>query len=319
MSAAMVPDLRAVAQALDGQVAGRDTVLAPGPGHSRRDRSLAVRLDPAAPDGFLIHSHAGDDWRDCRDYVRQRLGLPQWQPGDEQRRTIPQKHVAKWDLAAADEEIDQGRHQFSEDELARIAAARRIWEEGEDPRGTPAEIYWRQGRKLDLPAELAGPVLRFHPRCPWRDENTGNTDRVPALIVPFRSIDDDAVTGIHRIALTAAGAKIGRRMLGIVHRCAVKLGPAGDTLAVGEGVETAMAAHMLGFAPAWALGSVGAITFFPLVDGVKELVILGERGDASARAVKFCGRRWRKAGRLVRVVMPNVGSDLNDVLAARSS
>jgi hypothetical protein len=83
-------DPRQVAQALGGQVAGRDTILAPGPGHSRQDRSLAIRLDPAAPDGFLVYSHSGDDWRDCRDYVRERLGLPKWQPGDEQCRFIPE-------------------------------------------------------------------------------------------------------------------------------------------------------------------------------------------------------------------------------------
>jgi putative DNA primase/helicase len=75
--------------------------------------------------------------------------------------------------------------------------------------------------------------------------------------------------------------------------------------------------RQLGFKPAWALGSVGAISFFPPIDGVQRLIILGERGDASARAIRFCGKRWRQAGRRVRVVMPNVGSDLNDVLIAR--
>jgi putative DNA primase/helicase len=310
---------RAVAQALDGNVSGRDTVLAPGPGHSRRDRSLAIRLDPAAPDGFLIHSHAGDNWVECRDYVRQRLGLPLWQPGDEQQRNIPQRHAEKWDMAAIEAQANEGPRAFSEDELLRIAAARRIWDEGDDPRGTLAETYLRNWRKLDLPVDLAGTVLRFHPRCPWRNENTGRTDRVPALIVPFRSIDGDAVTGIHRIALCADGGKVGRRMLGVIHRAAVKLDPAGDTLAVGEGIETCMAARVLGFAPAWAVGSVGAISFFPVINGVKRLVILGERGDASARAIEFCGRRWRKAGRRVRVIMPNVGSDLNDVLIMRKA
>ena len=40
------------ARALGGEVAGRDAVLCPGPGHSAHDRSLAVKFDPAAPDGF---------------------------------------------------------------------------------------------------------------------------------------------------------------------------------------------------------------------------------------------------------------------------
>ena len=84
----------------------REKRSAPGPGHTPRDRSLSVTLDSNAPDGFLIYRHAGDDWKACRDYVRQRLGLPSWQPGDEQNRTIPPKHVKKSDLAAIEPRED---------------------------------------------------------------------------------------------------------------------------------------------------------------------------------------------------------------------
>jgi putative DNA primase/helicase len=115
-----------------GQIAGKDTVLAPGPGHSAHDRSLAVRFDPAAPDGFLVFSHARDDWRECRDHVRQRLGLAGWDPGDGQQRTIPTHHVDKWDLAAIEGEAKEGPRAWTDDEVLRIAAARRIWEEARD-------------------------------------------------------------------------------------------------------------------------------------------------------------------------------------------
>ena len=105
-------------------------------------------------------------------------------------------------------------------------------------------------------------------------------------------------------------------MLGVVHRAAIKFDEVeSDSLAVGEGVETAMAARQLGFAPVWALGSVGAISFFPLIERVKQLFILSESGDASARAVRLCGTRWHRARRKVRIVIPDIGSDLNDVLA----
>jgi hypothetical protein len=53
-------DLRAIARALGGEVSGR-RVLAPGPQHSPKDRSLCVSLAPATPSGFLVHSFAGDD------------------------------------------------------------------------------------------------------------------------------------------------------------------------------------------------------------------------------------------------------------------
>ena len=70
--------------------------------------------------------------------------------------------------------------------------------------------------------------------------------------------------------------------------------------------------------PCWALGSVGAISFFPLLDGIKVLRVLGENdAGASAHAIEIISRRWRAAGRRVRSVMPKDGfGDLNDVLIA---
>jgi putative DNA primase/helicase len=313
-------DAENIARALGGEVSGRDTVLCPGPGHSAKDRSLSVRLDPTAPDGFLIYSHAGDDWRECRDYVRHKLGLPVWEPGDGQRRNVPPHHADKWDLAAIEAEANKGPCAWTEDEIIRIAAAQRIWDEARDPRGTLAERYLKEHRKLNLPDDLAGRIIRFHPQCPWRNENTGRMDRIPALIVPFRSIDDDTITAVHRIALNADATKRGRRMRGIVHRAAVKLDVPGERLAIGEGLETCMAARQLGYPPTWALGSAGAISFFPLIDDVKQILILGEQGAASACAIRLCGTRWRKAGRRVRVIMPDMRfSDLNDVLIAEKA
>ena len=138
--------------------------------------------------------------------------------------------------------------------------------------------------------------------------------------MPFRSIDDDAITAVHRIALNSDGTKLDRRMRGVVHRAAIKLNPLGKQLAIGEGLETAMATRQLGYGPAWALGSVGAISHFPIIDCVETLIILGERGDVSAQAIKLCGTRWKKAGRRVLIVMPDSPhSDLNVALIARKA
>jgi hypothetical protein len=69
-------DLRTVASALGGDVSGGQ-VLAPGPGHRQADRSMSVKI----VDGeVLVNSFAGDDPLQCKDYVRQRLGLPPWEP-----------------------------------------------------------------------------------------------------------------------------------------------------------------------------------------------------------------------------------------------
>ena len=195
-----------------------------------------------------------------------------------------------------------------------------MWDEATDPRGTEAERYLAS-RKLLVLVEDVGSVLRYHPRCPWRDEDTGTTIYVRALVAAFRSIDDDAVTAVHRIRVDQPERwpKTERRMLGVVHRAAVKLDPVGDTLHVGEGVETCLAARILGHAPTWALGSVGMIAQFPLIDGVARLRILGENDAASASASKLCGNRWHAAGRKVQIVTPDAGcGDLNDELVAKS-
>jgi hypothetical protein len=297
-----VQELRA---ALGGEIVSGQ-VLCPGPGHSTKDRSLAVK---PVPGGFVVFSHAGDDWKECHDYVRERLGLPHWQPGDEQYRRVPPRHLRAFDQAAIEEEAEQ-QIEYSEEEKKRIRQAVSIWTDGLDPRGTLAEMYLTKHRKLDLPDDLAGRVLRFHPQCPFgRDENTGRTIFIPALVAAFRSIDTDEVTGIHRVALRPDGTKIERRMWGSVRRSAIKFDPISDTLAIGEGIESTMAGRELGFTPCWALGSTSMIATLPVIDGVDTLRILGENDKASLKAIEHCTPRWYRAGRTVRTVMPDEGCD----------
>jgi hypothetical protein len=73
-------DIRHAARCLGGDISGPDQVNCPGPGHSPKDRSLSVRFDPKAPDGFVVFSHAGDDPIVCKDDVRARLDLPSFEP-----------------------------------------------------------------------------------------------------------------------------------------------------------------------------------------------------------------------------------------------
>ncbi|MGB6326846.1 MAG: virulence-associated protein E, partial [Methylocella sp.] len=69
--------LQSWAKLLGGEGSGVQ-VLCPGPGHSASDRSLSVKI---GKDGEpMVHSHAGDDWQTCRDYVRQRLGMAPFKP-----------------------------------------------------------------------------------------------------------------------------------------------------------------------------------------------------------------------------------------------
>ena len=79
-----------------------------------------------------------------------------------------------------------------------------------------------------------------------------------------------------------------------------------------------MAALQLGYSPAWALGSAGAISFFPIIDSVKTLIIHREPDKASYDAVQNCGRRWSRAHRRVEILISEVG-DLNDEVMQRKA
>ena len=135
---------RNIAAALGGQVAGPNAVLCPGPGHSPRDRSLAVRLDPAAPDGFLVHSHS---WRRLGHVSRLRPRAARLTGMAARRRTTPRHsatvfgQMGRGTRPSGDEGMPRT---FTEDEIARIENASRLWDEGKDPRGTLAEKYLRE-------------------------------------------------------------------------------------------------------------------------------------------------------------------------------
>ena len=76
----------------------------------------------------------------------------------------------------------------------------KLWNEGRDPQHTIVEDYLRS-RSLDLPPELAGTCCAFIRAARGVTRDTGQTVRIPAMLAAFRSIDDDQITGIHRIRL----------------------------------------------------------------------------------------------------------------------
>lgn len=279
-------DLRTIARALGGEVTGGQ-VLAPGPGHSPRNRSMSVRLSPYAPDGFIAHSFAGDDWRTCRDHVRDRLGID--------RETAPRRAQEPRQQARAPEPAEHATGP------EKIAHALVLWREGVDPRGTIAEAYLN-GRKLTLGADIAGSVLRWHPDA-------------RALLALFRNVLTGKPQAVSRTYLTPTGEKLTRKFLGPTKNAAVMLDAFDAVTAglhIGEGVETCMSARQLDLRPAWALGSKGAIGAFPVLGGIEALTIL-EEPDAAAEA-QACAARWHAAGREIYLNRAVDAKDLNDVL-----
>ena len=293
-------NLRDIARALGGEVSGRQ-VLAPGPGHSARDRSLAVRPSRSAPNGLLVFSHCGDDWRLCREHVRERLGLAR----------------CRSDRAAPAHTLSHA------DDATRTRRALAIWSETVDPRGTP---IWRhlaaRGIALgELPSRIHA-VLRWHPHCPWGMGGSRHGCMV--------ALWTDAVTGepraIHRTAITDAGAKVGRKTLGPNAGCVIRLWPDDEVergLVIGEGIETMLAAATriqhrgTLLTPAWATGDAGHLGKFPVLPGIEALTVLVDHDEngRGQRATAECARRWTAAGREVTQLIPRIpGEDFTDLV-----
>jgi hypothetical protein len=290
----MIASPREIARALGGEVVGGQ-VLAPGPGHNRRDRSLSVKLSASAPGGFLAFSHAGDDWQVCRDHVRRLLGGPvdDWK---RERQGAPRRALeARREPIKTIAEDDEQRE--------RIAGAVALWCAAIDPRSTPVEHYLAS-RRLELAADIAGDVIRWH-------------SGIGAMVALFRDVHTDEPRAVSRTFLDKDARKIERKFLGPVGGCAIKL-DADDTvlggLHIGEGIETCMAARQYEqLRPTWALGSVGAISSFPILGGIECLTLLTENDcNANASAIEACGIRCQDAGREVLVNRPLLGKDLND-------
>jgi putative DNA primase/helicase len=276
--------LREIAHRLGGSVAAGQ-VVAPGPSHSRSDRSMTVRLSPTARDGFVVYSHAGDDFGVCKDYVRECLGM---------RREDRREAIA---VAPTMPTASTG--------TTTTADALALWDASVDPCGSIVERYLAS-RALVLGDDIAGDVLRWNPH-------------IGAVIALFREIATGEPQAVSRIFLDREGRKRERKFLGPVGGAAVMLDPfdaVTNSLHLAEGVETSMAARQLGLRPVWALGSAGAIAAFPVLSGIECLTLLVEHDDASAKAVRACGARWHAAGREVLINRPIGGKDLNDALRA---
>jgi putative DNA primase/helicase len=295
-------DIRQVARALGGTVIGRDSVNAPGPGHSPGDRSLSVKLVPDIPDGFLVHSFAGDDPRLCRDYVREKLGLPCSNAQGEATRNA-RSHQSAWGSTHAE----------------RTTGALSLWNEAE-PLGPLARKYFASRGIWDLPPGVHG-VLRFQPGCPF-----GPGERHPCILSLVRNILTNAPQAVHRTALTPDGQKLDRKALGPTKGGAIKFWPDEEVtagLVIGEGLETTLAAATrlehrgTLLRPAWATIDAGHLGAFPVLRGIAGLTILVDHDESGTgqQEARKCAQRWLAAGREVTLLTPrDLGTDFNDVV-----
>ena len=89
-----------IAKRVNGEIRGNQ-VACPGPGHSPKDRSLCIKIEPGAPGGLIVYSHAQDDNLKCKDFVLRQLGMEAFRPRHTGANSN-QKIVATYDYQDAD-------------------------------------------------------------------------------------------------------------------------------------------------------------------------------------------------------------------------
>ena len=160
-------------------------------------------------------------------------------------------------------------------------------------------------------------VFRLHMQCPW------SSKKVPCILARY----SDALTGERRGLWRRSADGLNKPMtLGPMAGCVIRLWPTiGKRLVVGEGVETVLAAATRithrgkPLRPAWATGCAGNMRRLPVIDGVKQLIILvdNDLSGVGQAAAEECARRWCEAGREVTRLIPKKrGSDFNDLVRA---
>jgi hypothetical protein len=184
-----------------------------------------------------------------------------------------------------------------------VAAARAIWDASFPVAGTAA-ADWLASRGIDV-ARVPGD-LRYHPDCPYE----GNEPSLPSFIARYTDAPTGEPLGVRRRPILA-GAKAMTR--GPQRGAVVRLWPEiGDALCLAEGIETALFAatsatlHGKVLQPMWAAGNAVNMKNFPVLPGVKTLMLLADNDTSNTGqdAAKACADRWVAAGRTVKIVTP---------------
>jgi hypothetical protein len=294
-------DLRDIVREHGGDLyAGGSKAVIPGPGHSRKDRSLSLAI---GDDGerVVFNSFANDSVRSIMDYLGIEAKARPQTPAEKaayQRRRDHEKKVR----------AEQARREADAD----LAFCQSIWAGTAPIEGTPAEAYlWSRGLIIEA-SDVA-----FHPAAP-RSKDPEKARPGPAMVAMVRSASGKPQS-LHMTFLKPGGAGYQcKLMFGSVSGHSVQLAPIGAdrALAVGEGIETCAAFMELHGVSTWAALSTAGLQGFVIPPGVKKLLIAADGDKGGERAALDLALRARRVCDVEIHAAPD-GIDWADVLEAR--
>ena len=195
----------------------------------------------------------------------------------------------------------------------RSAWAARLWGQSLPAAGTPVKTYLAlRGITVPIP-----PTLRFQRSLGHRPTGTQH----PAMIAAVKRWPRPEVIALHRTYLTPDGdgkaaIEPNKMTLGPVAGGAVRLAPAGKTLAISEGIETGLSVLAATGTPTWAALSAGGIKrlVLPPLPLAAEVVMAADPDPVGLTAAHDAADRWHREGRRVRIAETSSGQDFNDLL-----
>ena len=225
--------------------------LARCPAH--HDRTPSLSIGRSATGKALIHCFAGCAQQDVIAALKE-AGL--WSARTESRDTLPTAYMP-----------DVDRHQ------RHHRAAMSIWSGCQPAPGTVVQVYLRSRGLTFAPPE----ALRFHPALKHPNGTTW-----PAMVALVTHGAGGEPRAIHRTFLARDGSgkapvEPSKMMLGPCRGGAVRLARAGETLMVGEGIETCLSVMQMTGKPAWAALSTSGLRTFDLPGTVTSVTILARR------------------------------------------
>jgi phage/plasmid primase-like uncharacterized protein len=196
-----------------------------------------------------------------------------------------------------------------------------VWSDSVPLPGTLGETYLRsRGISCDLPDASE---VRFHPALNyWDDDQKRSLGSFPALVSLLRAPRSGAPLTIHRTYLSEDGTKAEvprpkKLMTAAIDGAITQLGGAielfpadGKTLAVTEGIETALAVRSaVPDRPVWACYSASVLTNFRPPESVDRVIVWGDldEGGAGQLAAAKLVLRLRKQGVRATLLLPGRG------------
>jgi hypothetical protein len=253
--------------------------VAPGPGHSKGDRSLSIIQHPNNPDDVILHSFAGDDWKAIKEELRRDGKLP---AKDFYRVSKPAA------MPRYAETVSHGAAHKAE----RQRIARSLWQKRQPADGTLVETYlrWRGLEISPLPATL-GHLPANPPRYPYAAMIAGfglaDEPEPDRLVLGDGGVQSVHLTFLARDGRSKAPIEKPRKMIGTCKGLPIVLAPPNNQLAISicEGIETALTAHQVSGMGAWAAASAGFMSALaPIVPDYIESITIPAEADPAGQS-----------------------------------